>query len=163
MTRTRLIALGSVFLLIVVAVIIVTNQRRDHHFQVLAQAYRQQELRDLSNSPSATDARSWLERNGFKVALYNGNVAAEEIEQTPQGEKRTNFVAGYRLVAPSSGMHAERWVEMVFLFRGTQEPSVPGDFLGAEVYDDCTPSKAWKTEFDRRSYAPPARPGGSGG
>jgi hypothetical protein len=120
-------------------------------------------LKELSASPSATDAKSWLKRNGFQVALYDDNVVSEEIEQTPQGEKRTNLVSGYRLVAPASAMHAERWVEMVFLFRATKEPFMPGDFLAAEVYDDITPSKAWRTEFDRRSSAQPARPGGAGG
>jgi hypothetical protein len=108
---------------------------------------------ETSASTTAADARAWLEKNGFEVALYGNSMANEHTEQTPQGTKTTNFVDGYRLLAPGSVLHAERWMRLEFLFEPTRDRFVPGAFLGVSVYDDWPPTKALQSLFASRHAA----------
>jgi hypothetical protein len=148
MTRLRLIAIGAMCL---VGAAIVVKVARDVHVASQAEEYRQQAIKEASASTSAGDARAWLERNGFEVALYDDNVASEMTRQTSQGEETFNVVSGYRRT------YGGRWVELVFLFGATQDRFVPGGFLEVEVNVDSPPSKAMLEEFARRAATARAR------
>lgn len=144
MRRKRLIAISAICL-IGLAIFVL----RDRHFAALAETYRQQAMKESSASTTPADAKAWLERNGFKVALYGENVVNELTRQTPQGQEEFNIVNGYHQVASSAIW--ERWVHLIFLFQKTEVWPVSGRFVGVEVEDNRTPPLSMKNEFARRA------------
>ncbi len=117
-----------------------------------SKAFRQQAIRELSAATTAADAKTWLERNGFDVAMSLGDVVvvSELTIQSSHGQQKFNSVDGYRKVSDYP-LLGERWIQLTFLFQTTQVPYVEGAFIGVEVDDNSTPSQAWRNEFARRA------------
>src|SRR6185437_4897071 len=111
---------------------------RDATFRNIAKSYLNQAEAQASASTTAEDAKRWLEGNGFIVKQISGNWVGEH---SSPGMPTVNEVSGYKLLAPTSAFHFERWMEMDFSFHTTSERWKPGTFAGVTVYDVRAPPK----------------------
>jgi len=151
------------FYWVVIAVVVVAclvmafawqTRQRNEAFRHTAQADLQKARRELSPAATADDAKRWLESNGFHLKRIGDNWVGE---RSGPGLATAPVVIGYKLLAPASALRAERWMELTVWFKATDEPFVPGAFVGVEADDDSPPSKVSRSQFSIAPASSPAR------